>query len=129
MKCKLLYLPVDKPLEDGCMIATIKGETFEYKESEGRGWSKDSIRVVEPFLVCFEFNEMKVMGRPSPEALKFLKKTEVPEVKSVDCMEYLHDGDGWMPIGDYTGDIGRYRWKCPDYFMWRVKCPTCGVLH
>lgn len=69
-----------------------------------------NVRVCEPFLVSYEFNEMKVIGRPAPEVLKWLKPGE--SVKAVDCEEVINGGDENNP-----------------YFMWRVKCPTCGVLH
>ena len=121
----LLYLPVDKPLTDGCMICTNTGTPFEYKESEGRGWNKDSIRVVEPFLVGYEFNVQKIVGRPSEAAMKWLKHGD--KVSRIGCHPWLLNDDGSMSgVGitniegkDYTGSL----------YAWRVCCPTCGHKH
>ena len=103
----LKYLPVDKPLEDGCTVINLKGEHFTYDAASAVGWNLDSIRVAEPFLVSNEFNQQVIVGKPMPSALKWLKPGMV--LKSVDCCLMSLDQDNV-------------------YFM-LVGCPTCGKPH
>lgn len=106
----LKYLAVDKPLTDGCTVINQAGEVIPYEEKAG--WSdsyKASVRVAEPFLVAYLYNEMKVIGRPSQFA-PWLKPGM--SVKAVDCELSLIN-----PIGNGIEEV------------WHIKCPTCGVIH
>lgn len=104
----LLYLPVNKPLVDGCKIVTPSGEVHEYSDSNSVGWNKATIRVAEPFLVEYKFNEQFVVGRPSPNVLRWLKNGD--KVKRADCV-----------LENMEPDAA----EC----IFKMKCPTCQRLH
>ena len=111
MKYTLLYLPVDKPITNGCILIRPDGKTFEYLKSDGLHSSYLAIcKVAELFFVTYEYNYMKIIGRPSEGAVKWLKVGE--SVKAADCKH--------MPMSEY--DLG-------GPLMIHVKCPTCAVLH
>lgn len=128
MLYKALYLPVDKPLEDGCDVINKSGEVFTYDaEQSGVGDGKYILRA-ELFLVSFEFNQLVIIGMPSPEA-GWLKNGM--DVKAVDCEAFIYNK-------------GKKEWseRCddPEIFMlgnlndflrvyFRIKCPTCHNLH
>lgn len=123
MLYKLVYLPVDREPQDLDTIMLSNGEMFPFKSSEALGWLRSSIKVVEPFLVSYLWNEMKVIGRPSPEVLKWLKAGM--EVKKVDCEELWliwPDGIPRQMMDDAASESSK------NIFI-RVKCPTCGVMH
>ena len=111
MKYTLIYLPVDKPRIDGCILIRSDGKTFEYLKSDDLHSSYLAIcKVAELFFVTYEYNKMIVVGRPSEGALKWLKVGE--SVMFADCKH--------VPMPEY--DLG-------GSLMIHVKCPTCGVLH
>ncbi len=124
MKYKLLYLPVDKPIIDGCILMDSSGETFPYDANAPRDLKTEHLCVAEPFLVTFEFNRAVVVGQPSP-LVNWLKIGE--EVKAADCEKaYIspHLPEGLVkfykdpePGSTVTKEVIR------------IKCPTCGHLH
>lgn len=120
MLYKSLFLPVDKPLEDGCDIINQSGEVFTYNESSDF-WHKEAIRRAELFLVSMEFNQLVVIGKPSPAA-KWL--TNGIDVKAIDCEKWLWDvhHKEWCGEASFTDQTNFH-----DY--WRIKCPSCGQLH
>lgn len=123
---KALFLPVDKPLEDGCDIINQSGEVFTYNESSDF-WRKDAIRRAELFLVSYEFNQIVVIGRPSPEAT-WLKNGM--DVKACDCEEWVYSTKEKKWHGKINAKDVPMSWSVDDYcFCWRIKCPTCQVLH
>ena len=124
MLYKALFLPVDKPLEDGCDCVFQSGEHYIYDESKSQ-FIKAAIKRAELFLVSYEFNQLIVVGKPSPEAL-WLKNGM--NVKEVDCELYMHDKYGWVNIIRVEPNDLKFVLENKTTY-WRIKCPTCGVLH
>lgn len=104
----LLYLPVDKPLVDGCKAINVFGDIVEYSELT---WYPGELKAAAPFLTDRIFNEQIVVGRPSIKTLKWLKHGM--SVRSVDCI--------LLPLSALDIILGT-----PCY---NVKCPTCQTLH
>ncbi len=126
MKYTLKYLPVDKPIEDGCTIMDIDGRAYVFNSNVG--YSPEhlaQVKVCELFLVAHEFNRMKVIGRPAPDVLKWLKPGE--SVKSTSCEVWYKTIQGeWAPSYDIREPIAEN--EINTHWL-RVECPTCGVLH
>jgi hypothetical protein len=103
---KLLYLPTkDQIFTDGCTVIDLNGEVSEWKEHHD---TQDYIRVAEPFLVRFEYNQMIIVGRPSVKSLRFLNVGQ--DIKSVDTnMLLVPEKDG--------------------YYRIQIRCPVCSVWH
>lgn len=118
MKYKAIYLPVDKPLTDGCIVIDVDGNVCNYNKEDNRDYYKYR-KVAELFLVSVEFNEVWVVGRPSEESLKWLKGGV--EVKSVDCQKGIVYNEEWRPI---AGEL-----YSSNAVVFRIKCPVCGMLH
>lgn len=126
MKYLLKYLPVDKPLTDGCTIIDIWG-THQIYNSTG-SFSENYIKtckVAELFFVSYAWNEMKIMGRPAPDVLKWLKPGEW--VKAIDCQLWYKTIDGGLSKS--ATDNIPLSIKDLESHCFRVRCPTCGVLH
>lgn len=85
------------------MVINHNGEVFEFKHPALLG-SQTSLRVAEPFIVAIEFNQMRVIGKPSPDA-KWLKNGDIipRPLHSV-----IHEAEE-----EYV----------------KIKCPTCDKLH
>lgn len=121
---KYLFLPVDKPLTDGCWIINQSGEPFVYDETRTPGWNPASIRVAEPWLVCTDFNLLELVGQVSPK-VKWLKPGD--EVKKVDC-SFPHIWDDAKHCFVDTPEPGKgLDFGFTPYV--RIKCPMCGDLH
>lgn len=127
MMYRVLYLPVDKPLEDGCDVIDSSGKVFTYDESNDthKGWV---IKRAEMFIVGREFNIDKVVGKPSPAARKWLK--EGMEVKVVDCEHWYYH----LEQKKYTGrvrdlQIGAGTSTPETTQVIRVRCQCCQNLH
>lgn len=97
---KYLYLPVDKPLEDGCMVISSNGDVFEYHAVNH--YTARKLIVGEPFIVKIEYNQMHVVGIPSPDA-RWLKNGDV-------IPRPLHS----LVVGDSVV---------------KIKCPTCDKTY
>ncbi len=115
------YLPVEKAWKDGCTIIDRKGNAREWEELScctDVDEFKKSHRVAELFIVAYEFNEIRVVGRPSATAMRWVKSgMEFKEFNVLEtgltCVymeknEYLESGKGI---------------KIP---LLSVKCEVCG---
>jgi len=109
MKYKAIYLPVDKPLTDGCKIINSSGEVFTYTEDNKIGWAIPSIKVAEMFLVKEEYNQRIVVGYITPDATKWV--TPGMEFKTFECVNIKDDED---------------QFYLPTF---SIVCPTCKTKH
>lgn len=75
MKYLILYLPVDRELEDGCMAVNQQGEAVRY----AIGMITSTLRPADPFVVVDEYNQRRVIGRISGREMRWLKNgQEIP---------------------------------------------------
>ena len=124
MKYTLLYLPVDKPITEGCVLIRPDGKTFEYYKADGLEDSYISkCKVAELFFVKEEYNQQKIVGKPSPGVLKWAKVGE--SFRSLDCNPGFITNNAWKDVAVDTYNMIKYK---EDVFI-QVKCPTCGHLH
>ena len=121
---KSLFLPVDKPLEDGCDCVNSLGEHFTYHEVQHFSM-RDHFKRAELFLVDYRFNQMIVVGRPSHEAIWLRNGTMV---KEVDCEQWYWNANE-MKWEEYI-QTGKLYFNI-DHLIpyWRILCPTCQKLH
>lgn len=125
-----MYLPVDKPKVEGCMLMNVRGEVFEW-DGIDKGWHS-SCRVAEIFIVQEEFNTRKVIGQPSPLAMRWLKAGA--QIKESDAyLSYFDTRKGGVEfVGPgLPGGIPALSKFWPEGFglCVRVRCPTCGEEH
>lgn len=133
MKYTAKYLPIDSPWTEGCTLINQIGENLQWDGVE-LGWNKECWRVAELFLVSFEFNTMKIVGRPSPETAKWLKPGM--KVKACDCALYCREDNGaYTKLTEYAirahlTAINSSSAKFANFSTRvRVLCPTCQTLH
>jgi len=105
MKYRILYLPVDKPLEDGDIVVDQNGSVFTFIENT-HNHLKNVIKPAKRFIVKVEYNEMTVVGPISPFNSWANNNYEFPSIDAV-----------WSRDKDLS------------YSYLRIKCPVCGVLH
>ncbi len=94
------------------------------------------VKAAELLLVKTVFNENVIVGKPSRDALRWLKAGM--EVKACDCevSKYYtksvgYKGDYYSYTEDEEQEKGHKRWMKANDFekVIRVKCPTCSELH
>lgn len=98
------YLPVDKPLTDGCIVIDRSGKNFVFN-SYTHHHMEDDVRVAELFLVAYDYNQPVVVGRPAPASLKWVKPGI--EVTHGNCEFYPTNADDQIPTV-------------------AIRCPCCG---
>jgi len=138
MLLKLLNIPVNKEITNGCTMLREDGSAFAY--DTGISYPDNSLnksKVCEPLLVIYSYNTMVIIGRPSPKALKWLKPGD--SIKLADC-ELWQFMDDETPViaapkhvsdGVLSGniDINTRETKDTVRYFWMVKCPVCRDLH
>ena len=110
MSYKALYLPTsDQIWVDGCSCIDEDGAMYEYDASNyTHSTYQSNYRVAELMIVDMRFNQMVVIGRPSPGAKWLTNGTDVKR-----------------------SDIAATRTKCSmdDVYMLNIHCPVCHELH
>lgn len=71
---KAMYLPVDRPWTDGCIVIDSSGVARHWDENNCLEVTnfKERHKVAELFIVSHDFNQIKIVGIPSKAALKWI---------------------------------------------------------
>ena len=124
---KALFLPIDKLHTDGCDVVDSSGQHHIWDETRHTDKDKEHLKVAEIFLVDYRFNQIVIVGKPSPEAVWLKNRVDV---KAADCALWTYDKTNRRFLFEYsaTAHVGSSKpIELVEYF--RIKCPTCGVLH
>lgn len=98
MKYLIMYLPIEGVLEDGDIAVNQQGDAVKYS----LGMLSGTLRPAAPFVVAYEYNERRIVGRVSEVAMKWLKnKQEIPQ----------------RCVSDVVSEFVS------------IACPTCGAKH
>lgn len=105
-----LYLPIDIPLTDGCLVINQYNEVFEYDADAYVYQSTEFILPCALKLVNMVYNTPVVLGPISQEA-KWIKSGDTLLVKN--CKETTL-------IDEISKEVTT---------VWRIVCPNCSSLH
>jgi len=126
---KLLYLPSkDQTFTDNCDVidATVQHVFIAHIHRI----QKQFFKVAEPFIVYMQFNEMVVIGIPSPKAMVFLQNGS--DIKDSDTRPAVMR----MSTGTLLSEDVDHYYSTADVFpdddvklVLQVRCPSCREWH
>lgn len=108
MPYKVMYLPVDKPITDGCKVINRSGVVTTYEEETPIELVKRHLKRAELFIVTEEFNQRVIVGKPA-RTNKWIKAGD--ELRAIDCQVSI----GAQKPGEY-----------PEV---RITCHICRAQH
>ena len=130
---KLLYLPSkDQTFTDNCDVIDTDGKHHGIINLPDATMSKYSgvFRVAEPFIVSMAFNQMTVIGIPSPKAMVFLQNGS--DIKDSDTRPAVMR----MSTGTLLSEDVDHYYSTADVFpdddvkvVLQVRCPSCREWH
>lgn len=128
MKYIIKYLPNGVPITDGSTVIDSSGSAFIYDEQIHEGII-GNLRSAELFIVKTEYNEDKIVGKPSPAALQWLKPGM--ELKMGGCEIWWYDPKNRAyPEGSKIAKENEGRVFIGGmYQVVRVTCDMCGHQH
>lgn len=125
MKYKVMYLPNGLPITDGCEVITADGDNYAYDKYEDYK-SSVGIKAASIYIVKSVFNQDVIVGKPSPDALKWLKPGM--EIKSADCELWWFD-EVKNNFDEKIKYISVFLQPPSQHCVVRVHCEICGHLH
>jgi len=126
---KLLYLPSkDQTFTDNCDVIDATGQHVFIAHIHRI--QKQFFKVAEPFIVYMQFNEMVVIGIPSPKAMVFLQNGS--DIKDSDTRPAVMR----MSTGTLLSEDVDHYYSTADVFpdddvklVLQVRCPSCREWH
>lgn len=117
------YLPVDRPWTDGCIMIDAQGNHKQWDESgyEAEAY-KQHCKVAELFIVEYEYNLLKIVGKPNASAMKWIKPGMEFKHFNVEATEQKVYHGNIITLGENCD----YETYCP---IVNITCEVCGHAH